>query len=463
MLDFGKVPDIVVFMKRNFLLINPWIYDFAAYDFWIKPLGLLYIAGLLRKNGHDVYLIDCLNPAHPEMKHEAHIKPPKRKPWGNGKYPKENIPKPEPLTNIPKKYNRYGITPRIFIKELLKIRRPDLIFVTSMMTYWYPGVFEAIQIIRETLPGIPIVLGGNYVTLCPSHASENSGADFTVTGEGERSIPALLKDILGDDLQFTVDVNDLDSYPYPAFDLMPDKNQVPILTSKGCPYRCTYCASHILNNGFRKRDPIKVVDEIEYWNKHYGITNFSFYDDALLIGSDERAIIMLKEIAKRKLMCSFHCPNGLHLREITEEISILMFRTGFKTIRFGLETSSVKRQMETGGKITNEELRDAVIHLKRAGYRSRDIGIYILCGLPGQTAFEVRESIRFVKSCGAKPIIAEFSPIPGILIWEESVKASPYNISEEPLYHNNSILPCQGEKLTYEMYRGLKVLARTST
>ncbi len=449
-------------MKKNFLLINPWIYDFAAYDFWIKPLGLLYIAGFLRKNGHDVHLIDCLNPAHPEMKHETHIKPPKRKPWGSGKYPKESIPRPEALSEIPKRYNRYGITPRIFIKELLKTRRPDLIFMTSMMTYWYPGVFEAIQIIRETLPGIPIVLGGNYATLCPLHASENSGADFTVTGEGERSIPALLKDIFGDDLQFTVDVNDLDSYPYPAFDLMPDKNQVPILTSKGCPYRCTYCASHILNSGFRKRDPIKVVDEIEHWNKHYGITNFSFYDDALLVGSDERAVTMLKEIAKRKLMCSFHCPNGLHLREITEEISNLMFHTGFKTIRFGLETSNVKRQMETGGKITNEELINAVIHLKRAGYRSRDIGIYILCGLPGQTAFEVRESISFVKSCGAKPIIAEFSPIPGILIWEESVKASPYNISEEPLYHNNSILPCQGEKLTYEMYRELKIFTRTS-
>ena len=450
-------------MKRNFLLINPWIYDFAAYDFWIKPLGLLYIAGFLRKNGYDIHLIDCLNPAHPEMKYETHIKPPKRKPWGNGKYPKENIPKPEPLTGIPKRYNRYGITPRIFIKELLGTKKPDLIFITSMMTYWYPGVFEVIQIIRETLPGIPIVLGGNYVTLCPSHASENSDADFTVTGEGERSIPALLKDIFGDDPRFIPDLNDLDSYPFPAFDLMPNNDHVPILTSKGCPYRCTYCASHILNNGFRKRDPIKVVDEIEQWNKHYGIKNFSFYDDALLVDSYERTIPMLKEIIKRKLMCGFHCPNGLHLREITEEMSNLMFRAGFKTIRFGLETSSVKRQIETGGKITNEELKDAIIHLKKAGYRSSNIGIYLLCGLPGQTASEVRESINLVKLYGAKPTIAEFSPIPGTPIWEESVKASSYNISEEPLYHNNSILPCQGEKLTYEIYRELKILARTST
>ncbi|MBE9547484.1 MAG: B12-binding domain-containing radical SAM protein [Proteobacteria bacterium] len=448
-------------MKRNILLINPWIYDFAAYDFWLKPLGLLYIAGFLRKNGYNVHLVDCLNPAHPEFKHETHIKPPKRKSWGNGNYPKENIWKPEPLADIPKRYNRYGITLRIFRKELLGIKRPDLVFVTSMMTYWYPGVFEAIKIIRETLPGVPVVLGGNYVTLCPSHASENSCADFTIAGEGERNIPNLLKDIFGDDPLFIPDLSDLDSYPLPAFDLMPNKDQVPILTSKGCPYRCTYCASHILNNGFRRRDPIKVVDEIEYWNKLYGITNFSFYDDALLVDSKASVIPMLKEIIKRELGCNFHCPNGLHLREITGEISNLMFRAGFRTIRFGLETASVKRQIETGGKITNEELKETAAHLKNAGYRSRDIGVYLLCGLPGQAASEVRESINLVKSCGAKPIIAEFSPIPGTPIWKESVKASPYNISKEPLFHNNSLLSCRGEELTYEMYRELKMLART--
>jgi radical SAM superfamily enzyme YgiQ (UPF0313 family) len=415
------------------------------------------VAGFLRKNGYNVCPVDCLNPTHPEMKYEKHIKPPKRKSRCDGKYPKENIHRPEPLMGIPRKYNRYGITPRIFRKELLRIKRPDLTFVTSMMTYWYPGVFEAIKIIREALPGIPIVLGGNYVTLCPTHASENSGADFTITGEGEKSIPALLKDVFSDNLRFIPDFNNLDSYPFPAFDLILNKDQVPILTSKGCPYRCTYCASHILNNGFRKRDPIKVVDEIEYWNKQYGITNFSFYDDALLVDSDERAVPMLKEIIRRKLPSSFHCPNGLHLREIAEEISNLMFRTDFQTIRFGLETSSIKRQIETGRKITNEELRNAVTHLKNAGYRSHDIGVYFLCGLPGQTASEVCKSINFVKLYGTKPIIAKFSPIPGTPIWKESVKKSPYNISEEPLFHNNSLLPCQGENLTYEMYRELKM------
>jgi Fe-S oxidoreductase len=139
-----------------------------------------------------------------------------------------------------------------------------------------------------------------------------------------------------------------------------------------------------------------------------------------------------------------------------------MFRAGFKTIRFGLETSNVKRQIETGGKVDNEDLKEAVAHLKQAGYKFCDIGIYILCGLPGQSASEVRASINLVRLYGANPIIAEFSPIPGTPIWEEAVKSSEYDITGEPLFHNNSLLPCQGEQLTCEMYRELKTLARTS-
>jgi len=445
---------------KSILLINPWIHDFAAYDLWAKPVGLLYLASLLRNNGYNVHYIDCLNPYNPELRHEPGIKLQKRKPSGDGKYPKENIPKPEPLRDIPRRYSRYGITPRIFESELLQIKKPDLIFVTSMMTYWYPGVFETIELIRQNTPDVPVILGGNYATLCPEHAAKWSGADMVISGEGERSINKLLKDLLGNDLQFIPDIKNLDSYPYPAFDLISHRDQVPIMTSRGCPYRCTYCASHLLSDGFRVRDPIKVVDEIEFWNRQYGITNFSFYDDALFVNSKERVIPMLKEIIRRRLECDFHCPNGLHLREISEELSNLMFKARFKTIRFGFETASIKRQFETGGKITNDETKEAITHLRNAGYKTKETGMYILCGLPGQAASEVRESINFIKSCGARPVITEFSPIPGTPIWDEAVKASPYNISEEPLFHNNTLLPCQGEQLTYEMYLELKKLTR---
>ena len=137
-----------------------------------------------------------------------------------------------------------------------------------------------------------------------------------------------------------------------------------------------------------------------------------------------------------------------------------MHRAGFRTIRFGFESSNKNRQIETGGKVNNKQLKIAVTYLKEAGYKSEDIGIYILCGLPGQEESEVRESIRYVQNCGARPIITEYSPIPGTDLWEKSIHLSSFNLQEEPLFHNNSLLPCRSEKLTFEMYQDLKMMTR---
>lgn len=446
-------------MVSNVLLINPWIYDFSAFDFWNKPIGLLCLASLLRLNGISVSFLDCLDPYHPDMHYEKQDRVLKRQKSGEGKYAKAHIPKPDVLKCFPRNYNRYGISPASVLRSVTSIPRPDLVMVTSMMTYWYPAVFDLISLVHQTFPGVPVILGGNYVSLCPRHAS-TSGADFCLTGPAELSIPSLLKNHFDHDIRFLPDFNNLDSYPYPAFDLINHPMQVPILTSRGCPYRCSYCASHILNDRFRKRDPIRVADEIEYWYLHLGVSHFSFYDDALLVDADEMAIPLLKEIIRKNLSVHFHCPNGLHLREITPELSMLMFKAGFKTIRFGFETSDITRQTTTGGKVDNREFVQALFHLKRAGYREADIGVYLLCGLPGQHAEEVRDSIHFVHACGARPIIAEYSPIPGTRLWNDAVASSPFPIAEEPLFHNNSLIPCRSDHLTYEMYQSLKILSK---
>jgi radical SAM superfamily enzyme YgiQ (UPF0313 family) len=232
------------------------------------------------------------------------------------------------------------------------------------------------------------------------------------------------------------------------------------MASRGCPYSCSYCASGLLSDRFRRRDPIRVTDEIEHWYLRLGIRDFSFYDDALLVDPSGMAIPLLNELIRRNLPISFHCPNGLHLRDITPEVGNLMFRAGFKTIRFGFESSDRLRQTSTGGKVDNQELMDAVHHLKRAGYPNDAIGVYVLCGLPGQSAQEVRESIRFVRSGGARPIITEYSPIPGTGLWDEALNASPYPIADEPLFQNNTLLPCRNDSLTYDMYQALKLMCR---
>jgi radical SAM superfamily enzyme YgiQ (UPF0313 family) len=199
-----------------------------------------------------------------------------------------------------------------------------------------------------------------------------------------------------------------------------------------------------------------VVTEIEFWTREYGIENIAFYDDALLIEPESHIVPILKEILARGIRCNFHAPNGLHIREIDEELADLLFQCRFKTIRLGLETSDEHKQLELGGKVNNPEFQKTVLNLKRAGYTQEEIGVYILAALPGQRAKEVQESISFVREVGAKPILVEYSPIPGTPLFQKAKQWSRFDIENEPLFHNNSIIPCQWEGLTPAYYKRLK-------
>ncbi len=447
-------------MRKNILLINPWIYDFAAYDFWLKPLGLLYIGSVLRANNHRISYIDCLDPYSSIMQQKSG-QVPKRHIYGHGRFFRQVIDKPDCLNVLPRSYCRYGIDTEVFRVELGRYPETDIVLISSMMTYWYPGVFEAIKIIKEMMPGVPVVLGGKYASLCYDHAVTNSGADYVICGRGEKKILEIFQNLFDEDIIFEPDGENLDALPYPAFDLLHKIDQVPLITSLGCPYRCSYCSSHILQKNFVRRDPIKVVDEIEHWRKNFGVIDFSFYDDALLVSSKKMIIPLLQEVKRRKLVCRFHCPNGLNLSEIDSQLSEVLYDSGFKTIRFGFETADFQLQKETGGKVKNEELRQAVIHLKKAGYKTDDIGVYLLCGIPRQKTADVMQSIDFVLKCGAKPVLAEYSPIPGTGMWTEALTASPFDIQNEPLYHNNSLLSCRNDDFRYEVYSKIKAMLKT--
>jgi len=87
--------------------------------------------------------------------------------------------------------------------------------------------------------------GGIYATLCPDHA-RNAGAHFIFSGPGEAHIPVIVKDLLGLMLDYNPDLQSLDTLPYPAYDLIPNPDALPLLTSRGCPLNCPYCASRIL-------------------------------------------------------------------------------------------------------------------------------------------------------------------------------------------------------------------------
>jgi radical SAM superfamily enzyme YgiQ (UPF0313 family) len=427
----------------HILLINPWITDFAAYNFWIKPLGLLNLASLLRGYGFRVTLIDCLDFSI------------KTKKYGDGKFFKTLIEKPLPLKSIPKNYSQYGIPEEMLLKRLSLIEeKPDLVGITSGMTYWYPGVFKLIEITKKILKGAPILLGGIYATLCYDHAKKHLGADIVFKSGNEWEAVELISEL--SNFKLPTLHHSLLTDSYPSFDLYPHLDYVCIATSRGCPFKCTYCASQFLTNGFLRRDPLKVVEEMEYWINQFKINNIAFYDDALLIRPEEHFIPIFREVIRRSLRCNFHTPNGLHIKEIDKEVADLLFQGGFKTIRLGLETSDEETQVKTGGKVDNPSFQRAIKNLKKAGYSEEEIGVYIMVGLPGQRVEEAKEDIIFVKEKGARPILVEYSPIPQTPLFEKAKRMSSFDLENEPLFHNNSILPCQWENFSFADFKRLK-------
>ena len=430
----------------DLLLINPWIYDVAAYDFFARPLGLLYLAGLLESQGLTVHLIDCL--AAP------HVRP---GPYGTGRYPKEVLSPPLALAGLPRRYGRYGISEADFRKKLADTPRPAAILVTSLMTYWYPGVTAAIHLTREQFPGVPVLLGGVYATLCPDHARNHSGADLVVTGPGEEAVLQHLASLVN--LAFpSPHPFHLDALPYPVLHRADGLGFIPLLTSRGCPFSCAYCASGFLAPRYQRRSPLAVVEELCHWQRRLHLTEVAFYDDALLVEAESHLLPLLEELARRGASFRFHTPNALHARFISREVALWLKRTNFATLRLGAETAAPgKARLDQ--KLEAEELQAALNYLQEAGFSQKDIGVYLLLGLPGQEDEEVAASIRQVRKLGSTPVLALYSPIPSTQLWPAALAASPYDLENEPLYHNNSLFPCW-PAFSWERYTRLKRLAQ---
>lgn len=403
------------------LIVNPHIYDFACYDLFSKPIGLLQIAGALKKTGFIVELVDCLDRAKSSTR-----------PSGCGNYYSEKVPRPEIFKDIPRTYKRYGIPPGIFKNIIQKTKYPDIILLTAGMTYWYRGAFEIIDILKKRFKKTPVILGGIYATLCHKHALEKSGADLVFKGTGIKNALEAISALTG-----LAGLKTSECYHLPAYELYHKLRYVTLRTSSGCPFKCSYCGWHLLDNKIEQRSADEVSSEIEYFYKKMNIRNFAFYDEALLFNAEKHIMKILAALLGKNITPDFYTPNGLHARFMTPELAGLLKRCGFIQPRLGFESSSFKRQNMTGGKVYNEELSKAVGFLKKAGYSPGEIGIYVLMGLPDQTIDEMERTIRFAHSLSTRVYIEEYSPIPGT----PDYKRSGLKEDCDPLMHNNSAFP----------------------
>jgi len=291
------------------------------------------------------------------------------------------------------------------------------------MTYWYQGVREVIEDIRKFCPKAKIILGGNYVTLCSSHA-ERLGADFLVQGVNLEPLWEYL--------------NIKPDMKQPGLWELYGKLNVGVLKlSDGCPFNCSYCSVPKIYGKFKSRPLERSLAEFELLAKQ-GVENVAFYDDALLFESGKVLQPFLEEILKRDIKVNLHSPNGLHARFITRELAELMVKAGFKTFYLGFESASFQWQQRTGLKVSCDELAEAVEHLTAAGADPRNITVYQILGHPNWGIQQLEESMRFVNGLGVRGMLADFSPVPGT---PDGEHCREWVDMDEPLFHNKTAFP----------------------
>ncbi len=393
------------------LLVNPPIYDFSAYDFWLKPFGLLSVGGMFRGRA-EIVLFDFLDRLHPRAGNRHGDE------WGRGRFSSQEVEKPAPLRDIRRKYKRFGLERDDFLDRLESEAPFDWALVATTMTYWYPGVQEVIGDLRRCSPNTRIAIGGPYCTICPDHAA-TLGADLVVSGR---------------DLAPLWDQLDLPPSPRqtPYWEGYPRLETGVIKISDGCPFRCTYCSVPNTDPEFTIRNLAQSQEDLESLVER-GIRHAVFYDDALLFKPENALFPFLEEVLRRDIKLSFHTPNALNARFVTPRVAELLTQSGFRNIYLGFESSESTWQRQTGGKVYAHELERAATLFGKAGFPLSRLCCYLIAGHPLGNGQGLEDSMRLANDLGLRIMLSEFSPIPGT---PDGELCREYTDLDEPLNHN---------------------------
>ena len=319
----------------------------------------------------------------------------------------------------------------------------DVVGLTAMT----PTINAAIRIARhlkQANPDLTTILGGPHAMLLPEETLATAPEiDVIVRGEGEKTFIELLQALEGDqrldsvsDISYrrngevistptTVTHVDLDSLPFLAYHLLPLKKYKPepphgrafpfaaIITSRGCPYQCAYCSKPVFGSNFRGQSPERVVDEIAYHQKEFGIKEFAFYDDVFTLNK-ERAYAIADEIIKRGLKICWSCETRVDL--VDTELLHHIKQAGCYCIAYGIESGSPEILNTLNKGITLEQVEEAVRLSQEVGLQT--IG-YFMIGSPGETPETIRQTIEFAKKL--KLDFVQFTvtiPFPGTKLYE---------------------------------------------
>lgn len=315
------------------------------------------------------------------------------------------------------------IKPSDFYKILNK-KKPDVVGI-QCYTYDLYNVRDMLRQCRERR--IKTVLGGPHPSAVPLEAMEFFGSDLDYLFQGEaeigfrafldklngnpgatfRGIPGLVwrekGKVLTNDKYF---LDDLDSLGIPAWDLIrPDTYPeaqhgaffkrfpiAPIITTRGCPFLCTFCAGHLISGKtLRKRNPRKILEEIKILYRDYGIREFHIVDDNFTLDR-KFAKEFLASLKKLNLEISWAVPNGIRMDTLDDEILELMKETGLYVISLGIESGSDRILGLMKKNITIDKIRRSVRLIRK---HNIDIAGFFILGFPGETAEDIKKTIRF--------------------------------------------------------------------
>ena len=353
------------------------------------------------------------------------------------------------------------------LERAIEEARPDIIGA-SAMTPFFPEALRTMETARRVNPEIITVLGGPHPTFTAEETlKENPEIDIVARGEGERTIVDLVRclerggelsqvkgiafrrggEIVLTNDQPPVDVKEL---PLPSYHFLPMEKYrftvfgkfTTILSSRGCPHRCTFCSEwRFWGDGWRPRDPKSVVDEMELLNKEYGRECFWFGDDCFNVDANHIRGITT-EIMKRGLDISWYYQGRADLIIKHKELLPEMRRAGNHMVQVGVESSTDQELREFNKRLTRRQVEEAVRLLKENDIVAQGL---LLVGTRNDSARSIAHKVRYMKWLDADfPIFTMFTPFPGSDLYEEARANGLLETSDYSLYNMaNAIMPTE--------------------
>ena len=331
---------------------------------------------------------------------------------------------------------------------IIRQEKPDAVGITAMT----PTISSAVSVakkVKETDSNVTVLLGGAHATILPEETLQNTPEiDIIVRGEGEQTTlelvkvleenPGSINQVLGITYKEGASIKsnplrppilDLDSLPFPAFHLLPVGKYrlhppfgrrspvMPIITSRGCPYRCIFCSKSVFGKKYRSNSSAYVVDEIRLLNEKFGVKEIKFYDDVFTLDR-KRVIAICRQLKEQGIDIPWTCETRVNLAD--SELLGVMKDAGCYMIEYGVESGNQRILNNLKKDITLGQAIEAFKLTHEAGIETV---AYFMIGSPEETPQTIEETVEFVKKLD--PDFVQFSittPYPGTELYSLSVK-----------------------------------------